>query len=275
MRKRLGRRIARFVFWGLTLCFCSLAGGLWFAYWYITDSETIARVVKEHAIRYLPKAILEPGRIRPSLFKGELVFHDLRLRQVIDGLSFETLRIAYLELKVNPRKLAEGKFAPREIVVGQPTLRLRSRRDGTWNLEGLLADPWPGPWIETPPIVIRNGTLELYPCEEPASASDRLPAEPPGTLSSAGTNRLASGSPPAAEKASASSSRSATPPAPYVRGTVDQSPAVLRDVSLNIKPASNGSGDLEFDGSARGDGFERLALEWIDRSENGNHRVGR
>ena len=53
------------------------------------------------------------------------------------------------------------------MVVSQPTLRLRRRRDGSWNLEGLLADPWPGPWIETPPITIQNATLELIPDEEP------------------------------------------------------------------------------------------------------------
>ena len=49
------------------------------------------------------------------------------------------------------------------MVVSQPTLRLRQRRDGTWNLDGLLADPWPGPWIDTPPITIKNATLELIP----------------------------------------------------------------------------------------------------------------
>ena len=58
------------------------------------------------------------------------------------------------------------------MVVSQPTLRLRRRRDGTWNLDGLLADPWPGPWIETPPITIQNATLELIPDEEPRSAGD-------------------------------------------------------------------------------------------------------
>ena len=29
--------------------------------------------------------------------------------------------------------------------MSQPTLRLQQRRDGTWNLQGLLADPWPVP----------------------------------------------------------------------------------------------------------------------------------
>ena len=37
-----------------------------------------------------------------------------------------------------------------------------SDADGTWNLQGLLADPWPGPWLDkTPPILIENGTVEL------------------------------------------------------------------------------------------------------------------
>src|SRR5262245_40375406 len=58
-RMRKGRRIARFVFWSFILCVCSLAGGLWFLYWYITDSETIAGVIREHGARYFPRAILE------------------------------------------------------------------------------------------------------------------------------------------------------------------------------------------------------------------------
>ena len=172
----LRRRVARFFVLGLVLCLTSLVGGLWFAYLYFTDSETISRTIREHAARYLPRAILDPGRVRPRVFAGELVLHDLKLRQAIDGAVYETLRIPFLKLQVNPRKLAEGKFEPSSISVGQPTLRLRCRKDGTWNLEGLLADPWPGPWIETPPIQISHGTIELYPCEEPPSASDQPPA---------------------------------------------------------------------------------------------------
>ena len=175
---KLGRRVARFLFWGLVLCFSSAAGGLWFAYWYITDSATISRIIREHAVRYLPRASLDPGRVHPDIFAGELVMRDVKLHQAIDGAMFETLRIPYLSLQVNPQKLAKGEFAPSKIVVGTPTLRLRRRKNGTWNLEGLLADPWPGPWIETPPIQIKNGTIELYPCEEPVPGPVR-PIIPP------------------------------------------------------------------------------------------------
>src|SRR5262249_55467565 len=55
----------------------------------------------------------------------------------------------------------EGKVVLREVMVAQPVLRLRRRENGTWNLQGLLADPWPGPFMETPPISIQNGTVEL------------------------------------------------------------------------------------------------------------------
>ena len=57
--------------------------------------------------------------------------------------------------------MLKGKFEPREVVIAQPTLRLKQRKDGTWNLQGLLADPWPGPMMKTPPIRIQNGKIEL------------------------------------------------------------------------------------------------------------------
>ena len=86
---------------------------------------------------------------------------------------FEVLQIPWLNIRINTQKLAKGRLEAREVVVSQPTLRLRRRRDGTWNLDGLLADPWPGPWIETPPITIQNATLELIPDEEPPPAATR------------------------------------------------------------------------------------------------------
>ena len=177
------------------------------------------------------------------------------------GTIFETLRIAFLQIKVNPRKLVEGEFEPRSIVVGQPTLRLCCRKDGTWNLQGLVADPWPGPWIETPPIVIRNGTLELYPCEQlgPAADSERAPSQPEGTLTKAAATGQSADRAIAVIPAS-SASPAAISSARGGRGGVDRSPAILRDVTLQIDPVGEREGVLKFDGSARGDGFEQLKL---------------
>ena len=166
---RIGRRVVKVFIWGLLLVVSISAGGLWFAYWYMTDSETAAKLIREHAVRYFPTASLEPGRVRIRPFAGEVVVRDLKLRQSIDGSFLETLRIPWLHVRIDQQKLAKGHLEAREVVVVQPTLRLRRRRDGTWNLQGLLADPWPVPWIDTPPILIRDATLELIPEDELAA----------------------------------------------------------------------------------------------------------
>lgn len=57
----IGRRVARALFWGLVLCFSTLVGGLWFAYWYLTDGDTVAQLIREKAVRYFPGSTLEPG----------------------------------------------------------------------------------------------------------------------------------------------------------------------------------------------------------------------
>ena len=41
----------------------------------------------------------------------------------------------------------------------------------------------------------------------------------------------------------------------------DRGPAILRDVSLKIKGAGGGPENLEFEGTARGDAFERMRLK--------------
>ena len=82
---RIGRRVVKASIWGLVLCLSILAGGLWCAYWYMTDSRTAAKLIREHAVRYFPTAGLEPGRVRVRLFGGEVALRDLKLSQSIDG----------------------------------------------------------------------------------------------------------------------------------------------------------------------------------------------
>ena len=74
----------------------------------------------------------------------------IHLRQRIEGQLFETAWIPWLSVRLDPRQVFHGKLEPREVIVSQPTLRLCRRRDGTWNLQGLVADPWPGPVIQEP-----------------------------------------------------------------------------------------------------------------------------
>ena len=67
---RLRKRVAKFLGWCLLVCVTSLTGGLWFAYWYITDSETVAKFIREHGVRYFPGAFLDPGRVCPASFQA-------------------------------------------------------------------------------------------------------------------------------------------------------------------------------------------------------------
>ena len=200
------------MFWGMVLVLASLAGGLWFAYAYVTDSATLAGLIKAEVPRYLAGARLELSKARVRPFAGEINLTQVALRQMIDGSPFVALKIPWLHIRHSPRAMLQGQFVPSEVRVAQPTLRLRRRKDGTWNLQGLLADPWPGPTVmETPPILIQNGTVEL------AEGDARAVA------------------------------------------------AILRDVTVRIESA--GDGRLRFEGSAKGDAFDRLALQGtIDRA---------
>ena len=224
----IGRRVRKVVILGIVFCVTTLGGGLWAAYLYLTDGKTAARLIRQHAVRYVPGSILEPGRVKVGLFKGELSLIDAFVRQPIDGALIPTLRIPWLHIQIDPKKLAHGELELREIRVGQPTLRLQQRRDGTWNLQGLLADPWPDPLLENPPpIIIEKGTVELVAAEEPSSAQ----AKPESTT-------IGGARPGAAARAA----------------------AILRDVSLRVE-GNGGAGQFKFDGAAHGDLFDRLSIK--------------
>src|SRR5271157_5799136 len=173
---RLWRRLAKISFWGLVLIVLITAGAAWFAYALVTDGETAARMIKGQAARFLPRSIVEMGRVNIGILKGEVTVSQFHVLQRIDGQSFLTARVPWLSVRLDPRQLLHGRFAPREVVVSQPTLRLCRRSNGTWNLQGLIADPWPGPTIKSPPpIVIHNGTIELVGDEDAEDDAVGLP----------------------------------------------------------------------------------------------------
>ncbi len=264
---RIGRRLLKALMWGLVLCLSTLAGGLWFAYWHMTDSGTIGPIIREYAIKYFPGSTLDPGGVHVSLFGGRVVFRELRLTQKIEGASFDVLQIPWMSVRINTKKLAKGGLEARDVEVSHPTLRLRQRNDGTWNLEGLLADPWPGPWIPTPPISIKNATVELVSNEEPLSAggeqgpSKKLVLSDARMLAVSGAGTEATGS--------SLVSRLATP----AGGVASAGPAILRDVSLTIEQAGDGVEHLKFEGTARGDAFEKNDAQGDGRPEAGEYHA--
>ena len=231
---RLVRRMAKFLIWTLAVLAVIVGGAAWFAYALVTDSDTAARLIKAHAAKFLPGSMLEMGKPNIRLLVGEVKIKDIALRQRIDGEPFVTTKIPWLSLRLDARQLLHGRFQAREIDVSHPNLRLCRRKDGTWNLQGLLASPLPDMAIQDPPpVVIRNGTVELVDDEE---------GEPGVKLTG----------PAALRPVPVRAPEAGTPEG---RGGV----AILRDVMLQVQAVEGGR--FHFEGTARGDLFDRLTLE--------------
>ena len=82
------RRLAKVLLWGLVLVALITAGAAWFAYALVTDSEMAARLIKAQAARYLPRSIVEMGRVDIGILKGEVTVSHFQVLQRIDGQSF-------------------------------------------------------------------------------------------------------------------------------------------------------------------------------------------
>lgn len=158
IRVRARKVIAR----GALLVASILAGGLGFAYSYITDSDILAALIREEVPKYLPGSTMRIGRVMLRPLVGDVRLKQVVLRQQLGGDEFQTLHVPWLQVRHDFRALLHGKLEPREVIVSYPRLRITRREDGTWNLQGLMADPWPGPPLPDQPVVmIRKGTVEL------------------------------------------------------------------------------------------------------------------
>lgn len=167
-------RWRKVVLWGLVLVLSLGAGVLGFAYAYVTDGEGLALLIRAEAPRYLPGALLEVGQVKLRPFLGEVTLERVRLKQKLaDGAVVSTAQVDWLSVKHDLAALTRGELVPREVVLVKPVLRLCRRPDGRWNLDGLLADPWPAPPLEsTPALHVRDGTIELL--ENPGDAAPAM-----------------------------------------------------------------------------------------------------
>jgi hypothetical protein len=187
MRMRVRRRLRKIAFWGSFLALTILAGCLCLVYVYVTDSTTLSALIEAEIPRYLPGSRVVLGRVKNRLYWGEIDLKELSLVQMIDRKPFQAVRIPWLRVRHDARAMLQGKFVLREVMVALPVLRLRHRSDGSWNLQGLLANPWPGPTMQTPPIVIQNGTVELF---EPGTNSVAILRDVSVKVESSGPHQL-------------------------------------------------------------------------------------
>ena len=103
MRIRLPSR--KVMLWATVLLFAALGGGVWFAYSYATDSDTLAPLIKEQARRYLPGCRLDIRQVKVRPLVGEATLHLVRLWQVLDGLETLALQVPWLHVRHDAAKV--------------------------------------------------------------------------------------------------------------------------------------------------------------------------
>ena len=161
-------RVRRVLVWCMILVLATAAGALIFAYTYVTDTRTLTALIRAHAPKFFPTSNLkvEHVQLRPLLGLVELTRSTLT--QQLGDESFASVSVPWIQVRCDTQSLWKGQFDPREIILAQPILRL-TRRDGVhWNLEGLLADPFPTDIEMQPTVRVSRGTIELIEGDERA-----------------------------------------------------------------------------------------------------------
>ncbi len=157
------RRVRKVLGWGAFLVVAILVGGTISAYFYVTDSETLADLIRREAPKFLPGCRVEVGRVKIRPFFGDVMLNQVHVYEPGEVSPGPMVASAYrVTVRFDPWAMFKGRFDPREVTVLRPKIRLRRAPDGSWNVQGLLADPWPlkggGPM---PPITIQEGIIEL------------------------------------------------------------------------------------------------------------------
>ena len=141
-------RVKKILGWLFAILLTTSAGGLLFAYRYVTDNATLASLLRQEVPRFLPGVRIDVVRVGMRLLTGDCELRHLTVWQSVDGRTIPLLRMPFLRVNQDVNALMEGKFCPTEVAVGQPTLRVKRRADGTWSFQNLVADPWPAPPLE-------------------------------------------------------------------------------------------------------------------------------
>ena len=160
----LRRRLRKLLLWTTALTLAIAVGGTIAAYYYATESDALAEWIAREAPKYLPGCRVKviKAKIRPFAGRVTLDFTTIAELGEGDEPPAEVATLPLFQIFYDPWAMTKGRFEPLEVKLARPRLRLRRRADGSWNFQGLLADPWPGPkGGATPPIRVESGIVEL------------------------------------------------------------------------------------------------------------------
>ena len=165
------RRMRKLLGWGAFLIVAIAVGGAIAAYHYVTDSDTLSDLVRREAPRYLPGCRVDVLETKLRPFGGVVSFNQVLVREAGEGSPGPAVaQSSKVQVRFDPWAMFKGRLEPLGVTVIRPAIRLYRRPDGSWNVQGLLADPWPGPaGGPIPPIAIQDGTVELSEGEGKAS----------------------------------------------------------------------------------------------------------
>ena len=175
-----------------------------------TDGAELARLVERESVRLLPGSVVEVGPGEAAAAAPDRPrWSRCASTRGSTGLGGPTIRGRLApDRSSTSGRCSTSELRPRQVVVAQPTLRLGRRPDGSWNLQGMLADPWPLPTPDSlPRILVRNGTVLL--ADGPTRPLGRAPRR-------------------------------------------------VDDPGADVRPALTA-----IEGTARGDGFDRLSIEGV------------
>ena len=158
------KRLRKLIGWGIVLTLAVVTGGATAAYFCVTDSATLADHIRREAPKFLPGCVVETTRVKLRPLWGDLTLQSVLVLSPGSGEARgPSLASSHrVVVRFDPWAMLKGRFELRDVILVKPKIRLRRRDDGSWNVQGLLADPWPlqgsGP---TPPIEVEEGTIEL------------------------------------------------------------------------------------------------------------------
>jgi hypothetical protein len=141
------------------------------AYQHWTAPEVVRQLVLERIGEHLPGALvsLEHAQLR---ILGGISFRDLSLTRRDDPDQIVFAHVPSGTIFHDKEQLLNGKLAIRKIEWYHPRLRIIRRRDGKWNLAGVLAPPDPN--VPVPTIELQQATLVF---EDQASGAPPLEAK--------------------------------------------------------------------------------------------------